>query len=76
MSQSSIKWVEAYKTNSQSHAVIIAGMLEENGIANQILNKQDSMYNIALPGDSIIMVPETHLEKAVALIGASDNINS
>ena len=76
MSQSSINWVEAYKSSSQSHAFILSGMLQENGILNEVLNKQDSMYNIALPGELIIMVPETQLADAIKLIESSDGFNS
>ncbi|MFY7899684.1 MAG: putative signal transducing protein [Chitinophagaceae bacterium] len=51
------QWHLLYKTKSLSEASIIQGMLEENDIPVQILNKQDSSYLIF--GDIELYVPIT-----------------
>lgn len=55
-----MQWFKIYSTQLYTEAAIIQGTLEENAIPVQVLNKQDSMYNIAL-GEIEIYVP-THLK--------------
>jgi hypothetical protein len=43
-------WVKIYYTNQPFRAEIIRGMLEENGIKVVLINRQDSSYQVALPG--------------------------
>jgi len=45
-----MNWVLLYKTAIYTEAAILKGKLEDNNIPVQILNKQDSMYVLALPG--------------------------
>jgi len=55
-------WYLLLKTRSQAEANIIKGMLEENDIAAQILNKLDSSYlNF---GELEIYVPNEQKEAA------------
>jgi hypothetical protein len=49
-------WCLLYCTKYYTEAEIIKGQLVENNIAVQLLNKQDTMYNIAL-GEIEIYVP-------------------
>ena len=43
-----MNWHLLYITKLYTEAAIIKGRLEENDIPVQVLNKQDSMYTIAL----------------------------
>lgn len=52
-----MNWVLLHKTAISTEAAILKGKLEENNIPVQILNKQDSMYLLALPGMHEIYVP-------------------
>lgn len=52
-------WQKIFSTRVYPEAAIIKGMLEENQIPVQILNKQDSSYPMF--GDIQIFVP-AHLE--------------
>ena len=38
-------WLKIYTTRNPAEASIIQGMLEENDISVQMLNKQDSSFN-------------------------------
>jgi hypothetical protein len=63
-----MQWYKVYSTQLYTEAAIIQGTLEQNAIPVQVLNKQDSMYNIAL-GEIEIYVP-THLKDvAETLLG-------
>ncbi len=48
-------WQKIFSTRSYAEAAVIKGMLEENQIPVQILNKQDSSYPMF--GDIQIYVP-------------------
>ena len=52
-----IKWVLLYKTSLYTEAAIVKGKLEENCIPAQVLQKQDSMYVLTLPGMHEVYVP-------------------
>lgn len=49
-------WFLLYTTVSYTDAAILKGRLEQNDIPVQLLNKQDSMYTIAL-GEYELYVP-------------------
>jgi hypothetical protein len=49
-------WHLLYSTIFYTNAAIIKGLLEQNHIPVQLLNKQDSMYNVAL-GEFELYVP-------------------
>ena len=57
-----MNWHLLYITKSYTEAAIIKGRLEENEIPVQVLNKQDSMYTIAI-GHYELYVP-VHLKEA------------
>lgn len=59
-------WTKVFSTSSLAKASILVGMLEENNIAVQQLNKQDSSYVIF--GEIEIYVPDDQKEKALELI--------
>ncbi len=52
-----MNWVLLHKTAIYTEAAILKGKLEDNNIPAQILNKQDSMYVLTLPGMHEIYVP-------------------
>ena len=58
-------WQKIFSTRNPAEASIIQGMLEENQIPVQLLNKQDSIY---LFGDLQIYVPIQYLETAKQLL--------
>ena len=59
-------WQKIFTTRNQAEAFIIQGMLEENNVPVQIMNKQDSSYlNF---GDIDLFVPEHLLETGKQLI--------
>lgn len=60
-------WVLIYKTSLYTDAAIIKGKLEENNIPAQVLNKQDSMYVLTLPGLHEVYVP-AHLQEAAQAV--------
>jgi hypothetical protein len=61
------QWQKIYITRLYTEAAIIRGTLEENQIPVQVLNKQDSMYNVAL-GEIEIYVPMHLSELAKGLL--------
>lgn len=63
-----MNWVLLHKTTNYTEAAIIKGKLEENDIPAQILNKQDSMYLLALPGMHEIYVPGQLKELAMSVL--------
>jgi len=60
-------WFKVYTTSLYTEAAIVAGKLEENNIPVQVLNRQDSMYNIAI-GDHEIYVPIHLKDIAIGLL--------
>lgn len=59
-------WQKIFSTRVYSEAAIIKGMLEENQIPVQLLNKQDSSYPMF--GDIQIFVPGEYSITAQELI--------
>lgn len=62
-----MNWHLLYVTKFYMEAAIVRGSLEENEIPVQVLNKQDSMYSIAL-GYYELYVPFHFKELAVSLM--------
>ena len=58
-------WKKIYVTRNHAEASIIQGMLEENNISVQTMNKQDSSYLI---GEIELYVPEHLVETAKQLV--------
>jgi hypothetical protein len=56
-------WQKIFSTRVYAEAAIIKGMLEENQVPVQILNKQDSSYPMF--GDIQIFVP-AHLQQTAS----------
>jgi hypothetical protein len=63
-------WTKVLSTHSIAKASIIKGMLEENQIAVQQLNKQDSSYVIF--GEIELYVPDEVKETALLLIADAE----
>lgn len=61
-------WILIYSTSFYAEAAIVKGHLEEQEIPVQILNKQDSMYQLALQGMHELYVPAHLKEQAIALL--------
>ena len=60
------QWKKIFSTRNYAEASIIQGLLEENEIPVQVLNKQDSSYvNF---GDIEIYVPDLLIETAKQII--------
>ena len=65
-------WNKIYATRNPAEASIIQGMLEENNIPVQVMNKQDSSYlNF---GDIELYVPG-HLSETAKQLMAADFLN-
>ncbi|HSK13406.1 MAG TPA: DUF2007 domain-containing protein [Phnomibacter sp.] len=64
-------WQKIFSTRYYTEAEIIRGKLEENDIPVQVLNKQDSMYNMALGGELEVYVPVQLVELAKSLLSRS-----
>lgn len=62
-----MNWTLLFKTSLYTEAAIIKGKLEENNIPVQVLNKQDSMYVLTLPGQHEVYVP-AHLKVAAQAV--------
>ena len=60
-------WQKIYTTKLYTEAEIVRGKLEENEIPVQLLNKQDTMYNVAL-GEIEVYVPRQLSELAKSLL--------
>jgi len=58
-------WKKVYVTRNHAEASIIQGMLEENQIPVQTMNKQDSSYLI---GEIELYVPAHLMETAKGLV--------
>jgi len=59
------QWIRLYETQNLAEASILKGLLEENGLPVQLLNKQDSVY---LLGTAEIYVPRQLLPAAELII--------
>ncbi|MBV9988492.1 MAG: DUF2007 domain-containing protein [Chitinophagaceae bacterium] len=60
-------WQKVFATRNLAEASIVQGMLEENNIPVQVMNRQDSSYlNF---GDIELFVPDHLLSTARQLIG-------
>jgi Putative prokaryotic signal transducing protein len=70
MMQSKPNWQKVFTTRFYTEAEIVRGKLEENEIPVQLLNKQDTMYNVAL-GEIEVYVPAVLKEMALALLSQS-----
>ncbi len=57
-----MEWTLVFKTALYTEAAIVKGKLEEHQIPTQVLNKQDSMYMLTLPGLHEVYVPH-HLQE-------------
>ncbi len=60
-------WQKIYSTGRYTEAEIVRGKLEENDIPVQVLNKQHTMYHIAL-GEIELYVPMHLSEPARGLL--------
>ncbi len=60
-------WQKIYTTRFYTEAEIVRGKLEENEIPVQLLNRQDTMYNVAL-GEIEVYVPVLLKDMALALL--------
>jgi len=61
-----LPWQKVYATRNPAEASIIQGMLEENNVPVQVMNKQDSSYlNF---GDIELFVPAHLAETAKQLV--------
>lgn len=63
-----MNWILLHKSALYTEAAIIKGKLEEHQIPVQILNKQDSMYVLALPGMHEVYVPGQFKELAFSIL--------
>ena len=63
-----MNWTLLFKTALYTEAAIVKGKLEENNIPAQILNKQDSMYVMTLPGLHEVYVPAHMKELADSVL--------
>jgi Putative prokaryotic signal transducing protein len=68
--QTKPNWQKVFTTRFYTEAEIIRGKLEENEIPVQLLNKQDTMYNVAL-GEIEIYVPAVLKGMALGLLSQS-----
>lgn len=66
--ENNTNWQKIYTTRLYTEAAIVKGTLQENQIPVHLLNKQDSMYNVAL-GEIEIYVPLHLQELAKTLLG-------
>ncbi len=64
-------WQKIYATRQWAEASIIQGMLEENSIPVQVMNKQDSSFNF---GDIELYVPG-HLGETAKQLIATNMLN-
>lgn len=60
-------WQKIFTTRFYTEAEIVRGKLEENEIPVQLLNRQDTMYNVAL-GEIEVYVPVLLKDMALALL--------
>lgn len=63
-------WESILKTRVLSDAQLLAGLLNDNDIPAQVLNKQDSSYLVF--GEIEVFVPETMYEEAMKIISTAN----
>lgn len=63
-------WKSILKTRVLSDAQLLAGLLNDNDIPAQVLNKQDSSYLVF--GEIEVFVPETMYEEAMKIISSAN----
>ena len=63
-------WKSILKTRVLSDAQLLAGLLNDNDIPAQVLNKQDSSYLVF--GEIEVFVPETMYEDAMKIISTAN----
>jgi hypothetical protein len=61
-------WIKIFDTTSPFEAELIKGMLLENGVNAVLLNRQDSSYLQALPGQAEVYVHVSQEAQALELI--------
>ncbi len=61
-------WIKVFATNMPFEAELIKGMLLENGVNAVLLNRQDSSYTTALPGQAEVYVHVSQEAQARELI--------
>jgi len=61
-------WIKVFATDRPFEAAIIKGLLLENGINAVLLNRQDSSYIQALPGQAEVYVHISQQAQALELI--------
>jgi hypothetical protein len=61
-------WIKVFATNMPFEAELIKGMLLENGVNAVLLNRQDSSYITALPGQAEVYVHASQEAQARELI--------
>ncbi|TAD81743.1 MAG: hypothetical protein EAY75_17325 [Bacteroidetes bacterium] len=64
------QWHLLHSTILYTNAAIIKGLLEQNSIPVQLLNKQDSMYNVAI-GHFELYVPLHFKPMAESILAGS-----
>jgi hypothetical protein len=62
-------WIKVFASDRSFEAEMVKGMLLENNINAVLLNRQDSSYIQALPGQAEVYVHVSQAEEARELIG-------
>ena len=61
-------WIKIFSTDRPFEAEMVKGMLLENGVNAVLLNRQDSSYVQALPGQAEIYVHTSQVTQALELM--------
>ena len=61
-------WIKIFSTDRPFEAEMVKGMLLENGVNAVLLNRQDSSYTQALPGQAEIYVHSSQVTQALELM--------
>jgi type III secretory pathway lipoprotein EscJ len=61
-------WIKIFSTDRPFEAEMVKGMLLENGVNAVLLNRQDSSYIQALPGQAEIYVHTSQVTQALELL--------
>ncbi|HEY8918946.1 MAG TPA: DUF2007 domain-containing protein [Chitinophaga sp.] len=61
-------WIKIFSTDRPFEAEMVKGMLLENGVNAVLLNRQDSSYIQALPGQAEIYVHSSQVTQALELM--------
>ena len=61
-------WIKIFSTDRPFEAEMVKGMLLENGVNAVLLNRQDSSYIQALPGQAEIYVHTSQVTQALELM--------